>query len=154
MQNDETVMLCRERQAAMHHSLPLGSYLLKPVQRVLKYHLLLQSLMKQFPSEAIGRSAIEEALGAMTGLAQHINEMKRRHEHAVRVQEIQSLLHDWQGADLTTFGELCAEGTFRICGAKALRHAFLFDNMLLIAKRSGDHLICKTHIEVSSGNLF
>lgn len=24
------------------HSLPLGSYLLKPVQRILKYHLLLQ----------------------------------------------------------------------------------------------------------------
>ncbi|XP_065344779.1 uncharacterized protein LOC135942550 isoform X2 [Cloeon dipterum] len=150
MQNEETVSLCRERQAALHHSLPLGSYLLKPVQRVLKYHLLLQSLMKQFPAEAAGRSAVEEALEAMTGLAQHINEMKRRHEHAVRVQEIQSLLHDWQGADLTTFGELCAEGNFRICGAKALRHAFLFDKMLLIAKRTGDHLTCKTHIECSN----
>lgn len=32
----------RERQAALKCSLPLGSYLLKPVQRILKYHLLLQ----------------------------------------------------------------------------------------------------------------
>lgn len=32
----------RERQASLTRSLPLGSYLLKPVQRILKYHLLLQ----------------------------------------------------------------------------------------------------------------
>lgn len=31
----------RERQESLRHSLPLGSYLLKPVQRILKYHLLL-----------------------------------------------------------------------------------------------------------------
>ena len=29
-------------QIELGHSLPLGSYLLKPVQRILKYHLLLQ----------------------------------------------------------------------------------------------------------------
>lgn len=32
----------RERQMALGHPLPLASYLLKPVQRILKYHLLLQ----------------------------------------------------------------------------------------------------------------
>lgn len=32
----------RERQIALGHLLPLASYLLKPVQRILKYHLLLQ----------------------------------------------------------------------------------------------------------------
>lgn len=32
----------RDRQAALKRSLPLGSFLLKPVQRILKYHLLLQ----------------------------------------------------------------------------------------------------------------
>ncbi|XP_026303483.1 pleckstrin homology domain-containing family G member 2 [Piliocolobus tephrosceles] len=32
----------QERQAQLRHSLPLQSFLLKPVQRILKYHLLLQ----------------------------------------------------------------------------------------------------------------
>lgn len=32
----------RERQATLSHFLPLETYLLKPVQRILKYHLLLQ----------------------------------------------------------------------------------------------------------------
>lgn len=32
----------RECQERLRHALPLGAYLLKPVQRILKYHLLLQ----------------------------------------------------------------------------------------------------------------
>lgn len=76
--------------------------------------------------------------------------MKRKHEHAVRVQEIQSLLENWSGSDLTTFGELIAEGSFRMRGAKAPRHVFLFDKMLLLAKkREYGHLIYKAHIMVS-----
>lgn len=42
MRQEATVKLFRERQLSLHHTLPLGSYLLKPVQRILKYHLLLQ----------------------------------------------------------------------------------------------------------------
>ncbi|ERL84591.1 hypothetical protein D910_02019 [Dendroctonus ponderosae] len=40
--DDEISPLIREKQLQLGHALPLGSYLLKPVQRILKYHLLLQ----------------------------------------------------------------------------------------------------------------
>lgn len=40
--DEKMAALFRERQIALRHALPLGSYLLKPVQRILKYHLLLQ----------------------------------------------------------------------------------------------------------------
>ncbi|XP_063390201.1 uncharacterized protein LOC134675838 isoform X2 [Cydia fagiglandana] len=132
----------RERQLALGHPLPLASYLLKPVQRILKYHLLLQSVVKQCATRET-----EFALMQMTDIAQHIDDMKRRHEHAVRVQEIQSLLYGWTGPDLTTYGELCAEGTFRVFGAKAMRHAFLFDKMLLVTKNREDGILAyKSHI--------
>ncbi|XP_063543447.1 uncharacterized protein LOC134751861 isoform X2 [Cydia strobilella] len=132
----------RERQLALGHPLPLASYLLKPVQRILKYHLLLQNVVKQCATRET-----EFALMQMTGIAQHIDDMKRRHEHAVRVQEIQSLLYGWTGPDLTTYGELCAEGTFRVFGAKAMRHAFLFDKMLLVTKNREDGILAyKSHI--------
>lgn len=42
MGEEEIAAAFRERQAALRHDLPLGSFLLKPVQRILKYHLLLQ----------------------------------------------------------------------------------------------------------------
>ncbi|GIY84731.1 pleckstrin homology domain-containing family G member 1 [Caerostris extrusa] len=84
MGNSETAEIFKERQMALQHSLPLGSYLLKPVQRILKYHLLLQNMVK------------------------HANK-----ESDVRVQEIQSLLYGWEGQDLTTYGELVAEGAFQ-----------------------------------------
>lgn len=42
MRNKTLAKFFRDRQANLKRSLPLGSYLLKPVQRILKYHLLLQ----------------------------------------------------------------------------------------------------------------
>lgn len=76
--------------------------------------------------------------------------MKQKHEHAVRVQEIQAQLYGWTGADLTALGELIAEGTFRVGGAKGRRHVFLFDKLLLMAKSKPDGgFTYKAHIMVS-----
>ncbi|XP_066550862.1 pleckstrin homology domain-containing family G member 3 isoform X2 [Amia ocellicauda] len=140
----------RERQASLKRSLPLGSYLLKPVQRILKYHLLLQEIAKHFDPEEEGYEVVEEAIDTMTGVAWYINDMKRKHEHAVRLQEVQSLLINWKGPDLTTYGELVLEGTFRVHRAKNERTLFLFDKMLLITKKRGEHYVYKTHITCST----
>lgn len=58
--------------------------------------VLLQNIVKQSTAESQGYSDIVNALSTMTAIAHHINEMKRKHEHAVRVQEIQSLLLGWE----------------------------------------------------------
>nr|XP_046267914.1 pleckstrin homology domain-containing family G member 3 isoform X2 [Scatophagus argus] len=140
----------RDRQAALKRSLPLGSYLLKPVQRILKYHLLLQEIAKHFDPDEEGYEVIQEAIDTMTGVAWYINDMKRKHEHAVRVQEIQSLLINWKGPDLTTYGELVLEGTFHVLRAKNTRTLFLFEKMLLITKKRGEHYVYKIHISCST----
>lgn len=140
----------KDRQATLRRSLPLGSYLLKPVQRILKYHLLLQEIAKHFDSDEEGSEVIQEAIETMTGVAWYINDMKRKHEHAVRVQEIQSLLINWKGADLTTYGELVLEGTFHMLRAKNTRTLFLFEKMLLITKKKGENYVYKTHISCST----
>ncbi|KAG7473035.1 pleckstrin-likey domain-containing family G member 3 isoform X4 [Solea senegalensis] len=150
MRNKSLVQFFRERQARLKRSLPLGSYLLKPVQRILKYHLLLQEIAKHFDPEEEGYEVVEEAIYTMTGVAWYINEMKRKHEHAVRLQEVQSLLLNWKGPDLTTYGELVLEGTFKVHRAKNERTLFLFDRMLLITKRRGEHYVYKTHITCST----
>ncbi|XP_026147386.1 pleckstrin homology domain-containing family G member 3 isoform X2 [Carassius auratus] len=150
MRNKTLAMFFRERQATLKRTLPLGSYLLKPVQRILKYHLLLQEIAKHFDPQEEGYEVVEEAIYTMTGVAWYINDMKRKHEHAVRLQEVQSLLINWKGPDLTTYGELVLEGTFRVQRAKNERTLFLFDRILLITKRRGEHYVYKTHISCST----
>ncbi|XP_067099836.1 pleckstrin homology domain-containing family G member 3 isoform X2 [Osmerus mordax] len=140
----------RDRQASLKLSLPLGSYLLKPVQRILKYHLLLQEIAKHYDPEEDGCEVVQEAIDTMTGVAWYINDMKRKHEHAVRLQEIQSLLINWKGPDLTTYGELVLEGSFHVHRAKNTRTLFLFHKMLLITKKRGEHYVYKNHISCST----
>ena len=73
------------------------------------FRIFLQNIVSNFDKEQSGYGIISQALDSMTNMAQHINEMKRKHEHAVRIQEIQSQLSDWDGADLTTYGDLVLE---------------------------------------------
>ncbi|XP_069580366.1 pleckstrin homology domain-containing family G member 3 [Brachyistius frenatus] len=150
MRSKSLAKFFRDRQAALKRSLPLGSYLLKPVQRILKYHLLLQEIAKHFDPDEEGYEVVQEAIDTMTGVAWYINDMKRKHEHAVRVQEIQSLLINWKGPDLTTYGELVLEGTFHVLRAKNTRTLFLFEKMLLITKKRGEHYVYKIYILCST----
>lgn len=57
MQDKQQAKFFRDRQALLQHSLPLGSYLLKPVQRILKYHLLLQVAQGSCPGSMLGSPA-------------------------------------------------------------------------------------------------
>ncbi|XP_042528830.1 pleckstrin homology domain-containing family G member 1 [Dipodomys spectabilis] len=136
----------RERQEALKHLLPLGSYLLKPVQRILKYHLLLHEIETHLDKDTEGYEVVLDAIDTMQRVAWHINDMKRKHEHAIRLQEIQSLLTNWKGPDLTSYGELVLEGTFRIQRAKNERTLFLLDKLLLITKKRDDVFAYKAHI--------
>lgn len=100
MGNPTSAQLLKERQNELNQSLPLGAYLLKPVQRILKYHILFQSLIKHTTDDETinekDRLLIGEAFSVMTNIACHINAMKKRHEHAIRVQEVQGLLSGWE----------------------------------------------------------
>ncbi|KGL84267.1 Pleckstrin homology domain-containing family G member 1, partial [Tinamus guttatus] len=146
MRNKTLAKFFRERQEALQHSLPLGSYLLKPVQRILKYHLLLHEIENHLDKDTDGYDVVLDAIDTMQRVAWHINDMKRKHEHAIRLQEIQSLLTNWKGPDLTSYGELVLEGTFRIQRAKNERTLFLFDKLLLITKKREEMFTYKAHI--------
>ncbi|XP_024860799.1 pleckstrin homology domain-containing family G member 1 isoform X2 [Kryptolebias marmoratus] len=146
MRNKALAKFFRERQESLRHSLPLGSYLLKPVQRILKYHLLLHEIANHMEKDTEIYEVVQEAIETMQRVAWHINDMKRKHEHAVRLQEIQSLLTNWKGPDLIGYGELVLEGTFRLQRAKNERTLFLFDKLLLITKKREETYTYKAHI--------
>ncbi|EDO43559.1 predicted protein, partial [Nematostella vectensis] len=91
-----------------------------------------------------------DALDAMTAIAQYINEMKRQHEAALHVQEIQSQLSDFEGPDLTTYGNLILEDSFRMMGTRTERYLFLFERILLITKKRENGYTCKATLLLSN----
>ncbi|XP_061538587.1 uncharacterized protein plekhg2 isoform X5 [Phycodurus eques] len=71
MKNPGLVRFFQERQATLNHSLPLETYLLKPVQRILKYHLLLQPV-DTFPAvPGTGQALGQERAGLRGGGGRH-----------------------------------------------------------------------------------
>ncbi|XP_076988010.1 pleckstrin homology domain-containing family G member 2 isoform X2 [Tamandua tetradactyla] len=95
---------------------------------------------------------VEEAIVSMTAVAWYINDMKRKQEHATRLQEVQRRLSGWTGPELSAFGELVLEGAFRGGGGGGPRLRggerllFLFSRMLLVAKCRGPEYTYKGHI--------
>ncbi|XP_031784765.1 protein still life, isoform SIF type 1 isoform X4 [Nasonia vitripennis] len=68
------------RNPRQQHSSTLESYLIKPIQRILKYPLLLQQLRNLTDERSEEHLHLIEALKGMEKVAEHINEMQRIHE--------------------------------------------------------------------------
>ncbi|KJH53454.1 RhoGEF domain protein [Dictyocaulus viviparus] len=145
-----------QRQTALGHALPLSAYLLKPVQRVLKYHLFIENMLKHLPSSlsADDYGVVKRAHEVMTSQAARINDEKKRAEHAERVEQLQTAIQKWsvdkQTANLLSYGDLLLEASFRQAGSKTTRLLFLFEEMLLIVKQRNSNYICKDYIMASN----
>merc|ERR1740128_226406 len=70
----------QSRNPRQQHSSTLESYLIKPIQRILKYPLLLQQLRNLTEATSNEHQHLVEALKGMEKVAEHINEMQRIHE--------------------------------------------------------------------------
>ncbi|WFD21025.1 hypothetical protein MCAP1_003280 [Malassezia caprae] len=69
---------CDEMARPYTSAWDLPSLLIKPVQRVLKYPLFLQSILEQTSREDAEYAALQQALAQIQGVADRINESKRR----------------------------------------------------------------------------
>ncbi|KAI9591796.1 Dbl homology domain-containing protein [Syncephalis fuscata] len=73
-------MSCKEQLAGKTTSWDLGSLLIKPVQRVLKYPLLIQEILKHTDAEHSDHRQLLRLSGELQNMADRINEVKRRKE--------------------------------------------------------------------------
>ncbi|KAI6647623.1 Pleckstrin domain-containing family G member 2 [Oopsacas minuta] len=143
-------------QQSLGHMLPLSAYLLKPVQRVLKYPLLLKAMLKDaftvnYSHFAVnGYQEMKTALDCMSEVSEEINLMKRKHELTLRVNEIQSMLVGWNGQDLNSFGQLLLEDQLKIKGYRKERNVFLFEKLFLVTKMEDEQYTQPMYIPVNN----
>ncbi|XP_063059475.1 proto-oncogene vav-like isoform X2 [Engraulis encrasicolus] len=129
----------------------LRDLLMVPMQRVLKYHLLLQELMKHTVNAA-DKENLRNALDAMKDLAQCVNEVKRDNEILKQITSFQLSIENVT-TSLALFGRPKIDGELKISTSekksKQDRYAFLFDKAMVVCKKkSGENFEMKDLIEL------
>uniref|UniRef100_A0A8B9FSU0 MCF.2 cell line derived transforming sequence-like 2 n=1 Tax=Amazona collaria TaxID=241587 RepID=A0A8B9FSU0_9PSIT len=127
----------QECQRKLDHKLSLDAYLLKPVQRITKYQLLLKEMLK-CSKNSEGTAELEEALATMLDIIKSVNDAM--HQIAITGYE----------GDVSELGKLLMQGSFNVWTdhkkghnkVKDLarfkpmqRHLFLYAKMLLFCKK-------------------
>ncbi|XP_058985387.1 protein vav isoform X2 [Musca domestica] len=124
--------------------LQLRDILSVPMQRILKYHLLLDKLVKETSPAHEDYRSLERAKEAMIDVSQYINEVKRDSDHLVIIQKVKDSIIDLHllqnGNDLLQYGRLLLDGELHIKAHEdqktKLRYAFVFDKILILVKPS------------------
>ncbi|XP_078216479.1 proto-oncogene vav isoform X2 [Callithrix jacchus] len=139
-------------QRANNGRFTLRDLLMVPMQRVLKYHLLLQELVKH-TQEAMEKDNLRLALDAMRDLAQCVNEVKRDNETLRQITNFQLSIENLDQS-LAHYGRPKIDGELKITSverrSKMDRYAFLLDKALLICKRRGDSYDLKDFVNLHS----
>ncbi|XP_028283228.1 guanine nucleotide exchange factor VAV3-like isoform X2 [Parambassis ranga] len=129
----------------------LRDLLVVPMQRVLKYHLLLQELVKH-TQDAAEKSNLKIALDAMKDLAQYVNEVKRDNETLREIDQYQRSIENLN-QPLITYGRPKGDGEVRMVSSvdkrKQDRHIFLFDVAVIVCKRRGDNYEMKDVLDLN-----
>lgn len=127
----------QECQKKLEHKLGLDSYLLKPVQRITKYQLLLKELLK-YSKSCDGSDDLQDALSSILGILKAVNDSM----HLIAIT-------GYEG-NLSELGRLLMQGSFSVwtehkkghAKVKDLarfkpmqRHLFLHEKALLFCKR-------------------
>uniref|UniRef100_A0A8C5MYC2 MCF.2 cell line derived transforming sequence n=1 Tax=Leptobrachium leishanense TaxID=445787 RepID=A0A8C5MYC2_9ANUR len=130
----------QECQRKLDHKLALDSYLLKPVQRLTKYQLLLKELLK-YSINSDGVEDLKEALVSMLDLLKSVNDSM----HQISITGY--------NGDINDLGRIFMQGSFSVwithkkgpTKMKELarfkpmqRHLFLYERALVFCKRRED----------------
>ncbi|KAI8339349.1 hypothetical protein BC941DRAFT_420231 [Chlamydoabsidia padenii] len=135
-------LVCREHVALeklshlLSSSFELQSYLIKPVQRICKYPLLMKELVKTTPSHWTFYNETKLGLEAIQRVAASVNETRRQQENFTVVQELKEQVDYWLGSDIDNFGTLHLHDKFIVYRGDSGREliVYLFDKCLFICR--------------------
>ncbi|XP_071447669.1 protein vav isoform X2 [Hetaerina americana] len=129
------------QQEANNGKFKLRDILSVPMQRILKYHLLLDKLVSETSPNHEDYRSLERAKEAMIDVAQCINEMKKDSDTLEIMRKIQRSIVDWnmpENTELKDYGRLLKDGDLRIKAHDdqkiKVRYVFIFDQMMLMCK--------------------
>lgn len=116
----------------------LPCHLIKPIQRICKYPLLLRELVKYTPEDWPNYQDQVEALEVIKGVTLNVNETQRRVDNLTVARELSERLVDWKGHNIADFGALLHDGVFPVIkgGTEREYHLYMFENIILCCKEA------------------
>lgn len=112
----------------------LQSYIIKPIQRLCKYPLLLKELIKTYtdPTDAAYYNELILAHVAMKEVANQVNEAQRRSENVGFLQNLVERVKNWRGFNLREQGDLLYHSTVSIKDGESEKEyvAYLFERII------------------------
>lgn len=117
-------------------SYELPTFLIKPVQRICKYPLLLESLLKKTPQDAPYYQELVDGLQVIRRITDKVNETRRLQENIQLWRDLEARVEDWKGHNINTFGSLLLSDIFMVSKSETEReyHVYLFEKILLCCK--------------------
>ncbi|KAJ8931541.1 hypothetical protein NQ314_015530 [Rhamnusium bicolor] len=113
-----------------------------PMQRILKYHLLLDKLIENTDPNHEEYNDLRRAREAMKDVAGYINEAARDSEHLEVINNLQETITEWNFSSnqkLSSYGRLLKDAELRIKAhddqKTRSRYVFIFDKCILICKQ-------------------
>lgn len=114
----------------------LHAQLIKPIQQITRWHLLMEQLVKVTESTNPHYDELKAGWEAAKRMVAEVNEAKRTAENQQAVVELSRRVEDWKGHDVQSFGPLLLEDTFHVLKSDTEREyrVYLFERMILCCK--------------------
>ncbi|KAG5370400.1 Rho guanine nucleotide exchange factor scd1 [Yarrowia sp. C11] len=116
----------------------LQAFLIKPIQRICKYPLLLRELVKVSSNDHPYAAELLDGLEAIKRVTNSVNETQRRVENVAIIRDLCDRCDDWKGHNLDVFGDLLYEGIFMVAKGDVEREyqVYLFETIILCCKEN------------------
>ncbi|KAJ2748407.1 Guanine nucleotide exchange factor for Cdc42p, partial [Coemansia pectinata] len=117
-----------------HYELP--SMLIKPVQRICKYPMIMEELTKFYDKTSPIYAELREGITAINSIVEQVNEAERKEGNLAVVGDLEDRVEDWKGYSISTFGELFLHDSFVMSTTDVKRELliYLFENILICCK--------------------
>ncbi|CAO3597659.1 unnamed protein product [Absidia cylindrospora] len=114
----------------------LPSILIKPVQRICKYPLLMKELVKTTPRHWPFYDETQLGLDAIQRVAAKVNETNRLQENLTTLQLLKERVDDWSPSDIDHFGALLLHDKFMVYRGDPGRElvVYLFEKCLFVCR--------------------
>ncbi len=146
-QNSAMEFITKEADSLIQSSSVIGSpyelqsFLIKPVQRLCKYPLLLKSLLKLTKESWQNYGELQTAYEITCEVGNTINEAQRKSENIQLLKQLQEQVVDWKGFSLSGVGELLYANVVTVkdllneghSGEKEV-HCYLFEHVIYFFK--------------------